>query len=116
MEVDAVRCKYCWSLNESDECAACLFKFNRPPRQLEWPFRYRAYRKQRVIHLKPAHDKTNHFSIVWTKQRVQFTEDAFNAVDAFVSIFRRTITCFALESFARVKTARMGVLMLRLKK
>lgn len=31
--------------------------------------RYRVYPKQCAIQLKPLHDKTNHFSIIWTKDK-----------------------------------------------
>lgn len=64
-----IKCKRCWTLNDKEECEDCKFKLNRPPRFLEWEFRYRVYPKQRAIQFKPHHDKTNHFSIVWTKNK-----------------------------------------------
>ena len=46
-----------------------------------WDFRYRVYQKNQAIQFKPAHDKTNHFSIVWSKDKKNITEDAFNKID-----------------------------------
>lgn len=86
------KCERCWnvtqeSLNEQGECASCEFKLNRPPRVLEWKFYYRVYSKQRAIQLKPCHDKTNHFSIVWTKDRKGLSLEAFNKLDMMLRAY-----------------------------
>lgn len=44
-------------------------------------FRYRVYPKQCAIQLKPEHDKTNHFSIIWTKDKKSLAKD-FPAIEA----------------------------------
>lgn len=87
--MDVSKCTRCWgALNTSEEmCESCLFKLTRPPRQLTWSFHYRAYPKKRVIQFKPAHDKANHFSIVWSKQRAEFSLEDFNVMDAVIQTY-----------------------------
>jgi hypothetical protein len=51
---------------------------------MEWAFRYRAYRKKRCIQLKPWHDKSNHFSIIWTKQKDKISEEQFDRIDTML--------------------------------
>lgn len=48
---------------------------------MEWKFRYRAYRKQRKIQLKPEHDKDKHFSIVWCKEKNEISIEEFEYMD-----------------------------------
>jgi 2-oxoglutarate dehydrogenase complex dehydrogenase (E1) component-like enzyme len=38
-------------------------------------FIFRVYPKQRAIQFKPIHDKHNHFSIIWTKEKALSKED-----------------------------------------
>lgn len=38
-------------------------------------FIFRVYPKQRAIQFKPVHDKHNHFSIIWTKEKALSKED-----------------------------------------
>jgi hypothetical protein len=47
----------------------------------EWLFRYRAYKKQRKIQLKPYHDKEKHFSIVWCKEKNEISLEEFEYMD-----------------------------------
>lgn len=49
-------------------------------------FRYRVYPKQCAIQLKPLHDKTNHFSIIWTKDKKALAKD-FPAIEAEIRKF-----------------------------
>lgn len=53
---------------------------------LTWKFRYRSYKKQRVIQLKPHHDAENHFSIVWCKGK-KLTVDEFAFIDNKIRMF-----------------------------
>ncbi len=57
-----------------------------PPQTLHWPFIYRAYSKKRCIQLKPAHDKTNHFSIIWSKNKTMTLEE-FKIMDAGIRAY-----------------------------
>ena len=81
------KCERCWQivniedLSVDNECKHCVKILNSDPRNMEWGFRYRAYKKQRVIQLKPVHDNTNHFSIIWTKNKKNMTEEHFNQID-----------------------------------
>lgn len=90
-----VKCKRCWSqseetLNVNGECKSCEFKLNRAPRFLEWDFCYRVYTKQRAIQFKPLHDKANHFSIVWTKDRKGLTLEDLNKMDEIIKTYIRS--------------------------
>lgn len=77
-----IKCQYCWTVvQEEGECKDCHFKLNREPRFLEWEFYYKVYPKQRAIQLKPHHDKTNHFSIIWTKDRKTLTPEILTLLD-----------------------------------
>ena len=48
---------------------------------MEWKFRYRAYKKERKIQLKPFHDNQKHFSIVWCKSKADVSLDDFILMD-----------------------------------
>ena len=48
---------------------------------MEWQFRYRAYKKQRCIQLKPIHDKEKHFSIIWSRSKNDISVEEFNIMD-----------------------------------
>jgi len=50
-------------------------------RQFRWPFCYRTYLSQRAIQIKPSHDKTNHFSIIWTKEKKNIKPEQFEVMD-----------------------------------
>ena len=47
----------------------------------EWDCVYRSYPKNRAIQIKPSHDKINHFSIVWAREKGQISESDFDAMD-----------------------------------
>lgn len=51
------------------------------PKIFKWSFYYRTYPSQRAIQIKPLHDKTNHFSIIWTKEKKNFTDEQFKEID-----------------------------------
>lgn len=82
------QCQRCWSTDHTGltdgVCTKCVTKLTSAPRTLEWAFRYRAYRKKRCIQLKPWHDKSNHFSIIWTKQKDQISQDQFDIMDGLI--------------------------------
>ncbi len=51
------------------------------PATFKWPFYYRTYEDQKAIQIKPSHDKTNHFSIIWTKDKKGITSEQFQIMD-----------------------------------
>lgn len=51
---------------------------------LEWDFHYRYYPKQRIIQLKPANDKTVHFSIAWANPKESIFKVDFDIINKFI--------------------------------
>lgn len=74
---NCTKCNKPKDINGPHRCPECTEE----PVNLTWSFRYRAYKKQRAIQIKPAHDKTNHFSIIWTKNKKTISDEAFQEMD-----------------------------------
>lgn len=51
-----------------------------------WTFRYKCYKKQKAIQLKPFHDKGNHFSIIWGEKRA-ISDKQFASIDSEIRDF-----------------------------
>lgn len=80
------------SVHNSTIAAVCEPNSMPPHLSTFLSFRYRVYPKQCAIQLKPLHDKTNHFSIIWTKDKKTLVKD-FPVIEAEIREFIMARKC-----------------------